>query len=307
MAFGTHENSRDLGEPIQLFLFRYGPDPEHIYAYTNGETAIEMAVGDDMVEFVPAPIARGEISSSGTLDNQRLTVVFPESLLVYELFRDRSPSSVVNIIIWRGHANDPDEQFVIEWSGRVVSFNDTNYEVELSCEAVATMMGRNALRRRWQYGCAHALYSQGPGMCNANRAAATTPFVIGAVSGTSVTIDLAASEAAYGALPRYADFATPKRLYYVGGVLEYIDDAGRKALRSIIHVIDATSIRIGAPVPGMAAGAHVKLVFGCNHKTGISSLNDGGHCGPVHNNIQNFGGQPWIPLKSPIGLRNIYR
>lgn len=308
MAFGTFENSIDLGEPIQLYLFRYGPEPEHFYAYTNAETPRTMSFDDHAdVTFLPVAIDSGEISSSGTLDNQKVAVVFPDALPLYTLFRDRAPSAIVTCIIWRGHANDPDNQYIVEWSGNVTSFNEVNHEIELACDPVATMMMRSALRRRWQYGCAHALYSQGAGLCNANRAAATAPFIVGAVAGNVVTIDMAATVAAYGASQRYDDFGTGKRAFYLGGLMEFIDTDGQKALRRITKLPAAAQFQVSTAIPNLSGGKAVNLVFGCNHKTGIASLNDDGHCGPVHNNIKNFGGQPWIPLKNPLGLHNIYR
>jgi hypothetical protein len=308
MAFATYENSPDKGEPVQLYLFRYGAEPDHIFAYTNAEAPVEMIFLGQAITFQPVSIESGEITSDGSLDNKKLTIVFPDHLELYALFRDRPPSTVVTCIIWNGHINDPDEQFVVEWSGRVIGFADEGNEVELTCDPVSSMMLRNALRRHWQYGCMHALYSQGDGMCNASRAAATAPFITGTVSGSTVTIDVAASVLAYGASTKYTDFANAdKRAYYVGGIFEMVDGDGHKTLRRIVRLVGTTQILLSAPVPDLVAGQSVNLIFGCNHKTGIASLNDGGHCGPVHNNIRNFGGQPWIPLTNPIGLRNIYR
>ena len=43
MAFEDFEESVEQGEPVQLFLFRYGSDPSEYYAYTDYTHDIEVA------------------------------------------------------------------------------------------------------------------------------------------------------------------------------------------------------------------------------------------------------------------------
>jgi hypothetical protein len=40
------------------------------------------------------------------------------------------------------------------------------------------------------------------------------------------------------------------------------------------------------------------VVLGCNHQ---AYAEEGGDCQPLHDNIVNYGGDRWIPLKNPIG------
>ena len=53
----------------------------------------------------------------------------------------------------------------------------------------------------------------------------------------------------------------------------------------------------------LAVNDSVEVVVGCNHK---AYAEDDGDCQPLHDNILNYGGDRWIPLKNPIGTYNNY-
>ena len=310
MAFGAIEVSEERGEPFQLYLFRYGPDPDDYFAYTNAEEDKRVMVSDiggQIITYEAVQITSGNIVSSGALDNQQWSVMFPDVLQLTEAFRQRAPSYVVTLTVWSSHETDTGQQFIVEWSGRVIGFGIEGDEVELNCEPISLAMQRNGLRRHWQYGCPLPLYSQGVGLCNASRAAATAPFKLASVAGKRLEIDLTASRSAFGAsalYDRYENIET--RSWFVGGVVEFFIGTANRELRTIIK-LTGDQIQMAATIEGLTADDTVNLVYGCNHKTGLTTLNDGGHCLPVHNNIKNFGGQPWIPTENPIGMRNIYR
>lgn len=310
MSFGEFEASGDRGEPIELYLFIYGSGAGQFIGYTDAEqplTRFEPAV-NAVVTYAPIPIASGKITSSGTLDRQNLTVAFPENAALTDLFRYRPTSSVVSLIKFQGHANDPAQQFLSNWNGRVVGFNIADNETELTCQPAATAMQRNGLRRHWQYGCPHFLYSQGPGLCNASKAAATANFLVAGFSANVLTLDLVGSINAWGASSKYSDWGNPERRErWAGGLVEWTSPSGRAEIRSIVRIEPNSSLRLSSAMEEMPTSATVQLIYGCNHKTGIPSLFDGGDCLPVHNNILNFGGDPWIPLENPVGLKNIYR
>jgi hypothetical protein len=93
---------------------------------------------------------------------------------------------------------------------------------------------------------------------------------------------------------------------YAGGMVEWRTVDGTLEIRTIIRIENGgLTLLLGGPTRGLLIGADVDVILGCNHKAGISAQPDG-DCLPLHNNIQNFGGQPWIPFKNPIGLVNNY-
>lgn len=284
MSFAGNEISRDLGQPIDLYEFRYGEGENDIFRYTGGEKSLVFRPpGDDIDRtYTAISIWHDEIAASGTLDKSALSVNFAIDASITALFRDRPPSSVVSIIIRQGHANDTAKQFLVNFSGKVIGFSEDNEgnTVKLTCEAIGTSMKRNALRRRWQYSCPLALY--GPD-CRASEIDATDNFVVLGVSGSILV------------LPN-GWRAEAVRNRYIGGKAKWTLPDGRSEIRTITQV-NADSVLLNNRIVGLDPGESISLTFGCPHTmTGCKQ----------HNNIQNFGGDPWIPLKNPVGIKNNY-
>lgn len=276
MTYSALEASRALGRPAELYYFRFGSDPTAFYAYTD----VEDAVVYGGVTYNPIPIKRGGIVSSGSLDKSRMSVRVPLTSAIAELFRVYPPGQVVTLTIRGGHLSDVDAEFPVIWVGRVLqcSRNDDNGpEGDLSCEPASTSMRRSGLRRHYQLSCPHVLYEAGDGLCNANKIAATTNRAITALTYTSLTF----ASGWNGAL------ATSK---YLGGMISWVTPFLRET-RTILR-ISGNTLTLTGPTTGLIVGNSVDIILGCNHQTT--------DCETLHNNILNYGGQPYIPLVSPI-------
>lgn len=274
MPFSTFEQSRDQGAPVTLFLFLYGTTPDAYYGYTDAEQ--EIVTGGRT--FTPIPVQRSNIASNGTLDKAQLTVRGPHDSPLSELFKVYPPAQVVTLIIYQGHAEDPDAEFMAVWSGRVLSCTREDGEAVYACEPVNTSLRRPGLRRNYQYGCPHVLY--GP-QCLANQAAASIEVAAQSVAGYAVTLT-----------PGWSTGIDATK--FLMGVVSWEGATGTE-IRTVIR-IDGDVLDLSGPTFGLVSGAALTLSRGCNHQ-----MND---CLDVHNNIHNYGGQPWIPLKNPIGIVN---
>lgn len=282
MTYAAREVSRALGSPLEIYLFRYGPEQTDFFAYTDNERAVQTVVdgvnNDEPITFAPVPINRDEITTKGSLDRQSLEIRMDYDLELVALFSDYPPSDVVTISVFGGHRGDTELKGL--WFGRVLGFRAEGTEAIFNCEPVNSSLKRPGLRRHYQYGCPHVLY--GP-QCKASRSAATSDFTVVAVS--RAVINLGAS---------WADDAT--RITYHGGIAEWTTADGHTVRRTIINSANDGSITLGGRATGLTAGLTVSLSLGCNHQMD--------HCRTLHGNILNFGGQPWIPLKNPVGLTN---
>lgn len=270
MSFEPIEESRALGEPIYLYLFRYGVAPDAYYAYTDADQPI--TVGS--YTYTPIPIDVDAITASGTLDKSSITIRTPRTTGLAELFRVYPPSQVVTGTIFQGHANDPLLDFKAIWTGRIISCNREQFEAQFTCEPVSTSLRRNGLRRHYQYGCPHVLYGNG---CRANKANATINTTAGNINGTTI------------ALPTGWNGAIDP-IKFVGGLVEFTGANGSQT-RTILSANSGAVQVAGVPL-GLVPGNNVAVVLGCNHQ-----MND---CTALHNNILNYGGQPWIPTKNPV-------
>lgn len=277
MTYSQLESSRARGRPAELYLFRYGTEPDAFYAYTD----VENAVTYGGVVYEPVPIKRGRVVASGSLDKTRMSVRVPLSSGVAELFRIYPPNQVVALTIRAGHLTDTDMEFPVIWKGRVLQCsrdNDNGPEGDLSCEPSSTSMRRVGLRRNYQLSCPHLLYGQGDGLCNAVKALATTLVTVESVGYASV-----------GLPPGWNAGIDPKK--YVGGMVTWQTDSIRE-VRTILRVPDDNTLVLAGPTRGMAALDVIEVILGCNHQPT--------DCADLHNNILNYGGQAAIPLKNPV-------
>lgn len=282
MSFEDFEGSRTRGEPVDLYLFQYGPGAGDYYGYTDAEEEITVAGKT----YLPKPIDRDAVKASGTLDKQALTIRGARDLTVAELFRVYPPTQIVTLVIKQGHIGDPDNEFLVIWSGRVLSCKFEHSECSLTCEPIATSMKRAGLRRHYQYGCAHALYmGDATGGCRANKAAATVATTVSAIGSATLTLAVGWN----GGFP-------PEK--FLGGMVEWLN-AGATERRTILKVNAATNVvTLSGMIRGLIVGGAVDAVLGCNHQ-----MDD---CKDLHDNINDYGGQPWIPTKSPFGFYNNY-
>lgn len=282
MTFAARETSRSKARPVALFLFRYGAGVDDFYAYTNAEREVT----HDTIQYQPVPIQYSGIESSGTLDKKTLTVDAALTNEVAEFYRVSPPTYPVTLIIRRGHLNDPTNEYLVEWSGRVLSCSREGSRAVFSCEPISTAMRRTGLRRHYQYGCPHVLFGS---QCNANKAAVTSNETIVQVEAAALTFN-------------DGWVSTPDKA--LGGLVEWEGPNGT-ITRTVIAVDEGTRLRLNGPTTGLENGDTVAVSLGCNHRFVLDSNGavDSAEtdCLGVHNNIQNFGGQPWIPLDNPIG------
>lgn len=285
MAFELFESSRERGEPINLFKFTTGPRPQDVIPYTDAEHDIVVIEGDGLdavtITYKAMPIQRTAYTMSGrSEDNTSLGVDVPRYSEIAELFRVYPPSYVVGLILYQGHANDPDKDYLAVWTGRVLSCKFEGLSSRLTCESTSTSMQRPGLRRNYQYACPHVLY--GP-LCRA----AKVPRDLVCVSKPNAAQVIASFDGLLGE-------ADEK---FIGGTLEWETEEGRREVRNIRdvgRVGDNLLLNIGGSNIYLPVGAPMVMLLGCRH--------DLGDCVDTFNNILNYGGQPWIPLKNPIGI-----
>ncbi len=275
MTMAEKDASLSDGRPIELYEFRYGPGDNDVYLFTDAEK--DFAIGDNV--YVAAPISRGGITSSGTLDKTKLTVEVHITNPVVELFRVYAPSHTVVLTIWGGHENDPDEEFLVIWAGRVLSCNrqaGEKFKAALTCEPASTSMRRPGLRRRYQLSCPHVLFGD---KCGLDRADFLIEADVVSISGTTVTL-----------APGWSGVTTYTK--FVGGMLNYTDDAGMIQYRTILRTPSAVTLSLTGVLTGLLAGDTLQISRGCDHQLDT--------CRDEFNNVLNYGGFPWIPLKNPV-------
>lgn len=270
MSFDAIERSTATGRPVELYEFRYGSAKDAVYRYTNADS--DKTEGG--VVYKAIPINRDGYKSSGKTDNATMTIKVSEEADIAELFTAYPPTQPVTVIVRAGHLSDGQKQYLVVWSGRVLSTAKEGNESILTCENTLVSLKRAGLRANWQYGCRHVLY--GPG-CKASQAKATRTTTVVRISPSGAIVLPAGWN-------QDTEFA-----YFKGGMLRWQTDKGTE-YRTIRNCTE-NGISYHGPLRGLEAGMTIAVILGCNHKMN--------HCQEVHDNILNYGGQPWIPLKNP--------
>lgn len=288
MTFSAYESSVEDGGPIQLYRFVYGTEAGEYFAYTSSteQQIVDHGGSVGVITYEPIPIERGSIVSNGTLDKSAIKIGLDVGNDLAELFRVYPPSSVVQLTIYEGHIDDPDGEFVVIWAGRIVQASREGSELQLSGEPISTQLRRAGLRRNYQYGCPHALYSDA---CGASRAAATVSATVSAIDGTVVTL-ASGWEGAFSAAK------------FLRGTLEWTPSGQTTQRRTIIR-IDGDDLSLSGLPVALAALDSVDVVLGCNHRAFAA---DGGDCEGLHDRLVAYGGQPWIPLKNVVNKNPYY-
>jgi hypothetical protein len=269
--FWSDSMNWQLGHWLNGRLQRIGEPVGRIssYAYTDSVRAFTY----QGVTYQPVPINCGTINASGKLDKTTFEVRLPRTAGIADLFRSYPPSQPVTLIVRQGHINDEDNEFLVAWSGRVLSSKREGNEVVFACEPTSSSLRRPGLRRSYQFGCPHALY--GPG-CYAVK----QPQIgeVTAISGLEVTLDAGWN----------GSFAAEK---FAQGLMEWDTDEGTKEIRRILR-IDGNKVTISGMLRGLEVGNSVTMLLGCSQTTS--------DCLNLHNNIHNFGGCPTIPVQNPL-------
>lgn len=270
MSYDTYELSTQDAQPKYRVLFAVG-DLE--YRYTNSE----MIVGDSSETWIPEAITFGEFSQTNEMAKDPLRITLPRDNEFAQLFLGGVPEQVVSVTVFRWHTDDATEEYKFCWKGRVAGSSINGDAASLDCENVFTSMRRPGLREKYQIGCRHSLYGRGCGLSKddfaieADATDATGRIVTFTHSDTNVADD-----------------------YFAGGMLKTSDGIYRDILSNTL-----TTLTLVRALPSLAdaiadSGTQsVTLYPGCAH-----TISD---CRDKFNNLDNYGGCPWIPSKNPFG------
>lgn len=275
MAYETFEMSRVEGQPATLYLFQWGTASTSIFAYTDADIPITF----DGVTYEPTVIGRAGIEASGNLDKKTLEIDITPKAGFVTMYANYPPSVKVGLRIMQGHVSDGD--FRVVWTGVIKNVNREPPYAKIIGEPLDSIMARPGLRRYYMYGCPFVLYDTLT--CRANpdtHKRVVTPTLIGANF-------IRLSAGWEGALAREK---------YIGGYMQWTDAQGNTQIRTAIDFGNTENEIIIGSTRELSAGQEVTLFVGC-----LRNVSD---CRTLHNNIVNYGGQPYIPLENPVDYVN---
>ena len=241
-----------------------------LYEFTLGATTWRQTSSVDSVTYLgnvytPYPLERQAVERTGELSRSAVNIDISSDNPIAELFIITNPEQLVSVRIYTGHRDDGEYQ--LEFSGRVLACQwEKNHKAQLHCEPVITSMQRSALKLNFNPVCPYTVYSSKCAVTRTNVAGTLT-----AVNGSSVSVDTAST-------------ITNGRL--IGGTI---------TLGTSIRTITSHSgdnLTLTAALDSASVGDAVTMNIGCDKS--MTACND------WHNNILNYGGEPYISSKNPF-------
>lgn len=269
MSYASVETSASSGAPVELFVFTY---TGHAYRYTSGDEEL-ILYGQT---YAPLALTRSALRPTINKEKSNLTLSMPLSAPLCELFRVSPPGEEVELTVSRYHRGDGER--VVVYIGRVVNARFDQYEMELNIESIMSSMQRTILTRSYQKNCPHLLYGTA---CRADPSLYLVNTVASSITGNVVLAPI-----------------SPSNDYYAGGVIAYTGVySGITERRFIVGNIGGQFTLDRYPY-GLLEGQAFTVLPGCKR-----TMDD---CKNKFNNLANYGGQPFIPTKNPVGGAPIY-
>lgn len=222
---------------------------------------------------------RGKLQRTADPEQAQLELTVPMDLDVVGLFIPRPTTARVTLrLLWLKKGESTAR---VRWIGNVAVVKCTSAtRAVITCLPDSADAAANGLTRNWQKQCPLRLYSAGLGQCNASPDSRRINGTVTASTGVTV-------KAAAWAARDIDDFAGGYIQWQVGPSIE------RRYVTASAG--DTLSLLTPADIP---IGTAVAAYSGCDHTIG-------GGCTKFAN-TDNYGGQPNIPLKNPMGSDPIF-
>jgi len=246
-------------------LYRF-EEATTVHTFTSGNREIV----HNSETYIPIPIGRSDIKITAELGKSSIEVKISLKNTLAKTWVATVLEVPIRLTVFTIVDSDP---AVTAWIGRMTSVKSSKKDAIFVINSDATLMNRSGLRKRFQRTCPYALYGKG---CFVDENSFSTAGTVLSRDDLVITI---------------AEAALEPDGFYTGGMIR----ASNGKLRYIIaHV--GTAITISRDLPGLIDD-NVTLFLGCNRTRA--------DCTDKFNNLANFGGYPFIPLKNPFGGTSI--
>jgi uncharacterized phage protein (TIGR02218 family) len=247
----------------ELFLFA---EDATITALTSGDVPFTH-MGDT---YVPHAIGRSEYSNKQELSKASIEILFPASSPIAKEWINRDLHNRLSLTIFAKE----DSTVSSIWKGRMSSIRPSSEEIVLTFESVFTSLRRTGISKRYQRLCPLVLYGK---QCGVNAATYQVNATCTARQPSTYQYEIPIA-------------ASQPNGYYSGGILEASNGDKRFIVKHEGIYIFVNRL-LGA-LETATLPASVKIYPGCDRSKET--------CKNKFNNLNNYGGFPFIPGKNPF-------
>lgn len=245
MTFNTYETSRHDGTPVESLEIVYGDDDEDVVRLTTADYPVTI----NGHEYTPSFLKRESITDdSNPYDGEQLKFSLKRDNPFASVYLGRDFKTVVTLTLYQSHLDDPDQQPVIVWAGRLSNAEWEHPFMHLISERLDLYMNGHALTMRYQVGqCVHTVYH---GLCRLNKAEWEVPGLVCSIT-DGILVDVPA--AMY-----LLDGSTYPEGYFTGGIF-HLDGVNRYIVQHL-----GTQLRLNRPIRALMPLSRVSLYPGCD-------------------------------------------
>jgi hypothetical protein len=279
--FDDFELSPRSGRPRQLFVFMR---QNKSWLFTSGDRNVTIAANT----YLAAQISRSEIKQTKNAQQDQITITLaftrnpnatelPVTQDLGNTWFPYVPHDRVQVFCYDYHADDPDQQMVMRWQGKVAqpSFNDKKSELTLTCVRKNASDKNRRRGPKWQKTCWKTTYSTGLRGCLLDPAAYLIDATVTGVNGLVITA---------------AEFATSQFSLF-GGTFSWTRADGIVEERPIMaHTVGSNQVTLLYGGADLANGLAVTALPIC---PGTWAACD------ARGNTIHYGGSLYEPIQSP--------
>ncbi len=256
----------------QIELFRFVADGT-VSTFTTADKAEVYNSGSGDETYLPVTMTRDEIEEKGEVNKANLSISFNiDNPTAINWF-----AASLDIKITLTVFTKDEDGYAFAWKGRLASVAPDESYYKFIFESIFTSMRRIGLRKKYQRACPHVVYSVG---CALDIEDFQVTDEASNVVGSVVTVPLAGT---------YANG------YFTGGILEAADGTMR-----LITLHNGEVLYLSRVIPSLQTAfdntgpgtVNVSIAPGCDRQPQT--------CLSKFDNIENFGGFPFIPLRNPF-------
>lgn len=284
MSYTTQEQSTEGAAPIELYKIT-GTDS---FYYTSSST--EFTYEGNTYE--PIAISRTAPTVNDKEASGNITVRFPFNNTFAARYLGGVPPSPDRIDIYRVHLSDATSEVLPFWAGFVSGVKFKGTEATVSLSGLASRMSAQIPSKTFSWMCNHVLYGEG---CQVAESSFTFDFSVTAISSDGVTLTVTDSGQASTEI-------TADTSFFNGGTVRTGVEGSQRMALSVSEVAGSANtytVVLMVPVSGLEVGQGITLSAGCDHSVQV--------CRSRFNNVERYGGFPFIPTLNPFSIDNKQR
>lgn len=268
MTYNLQENSREQGQPIELYDFVLGGIK---YSVCTCADPVMYTVDSVLTTYTPLEIHRDRVVLGPEDQSTLLEITMPSAHALPQKFVNSAPGVLCSVTIRRVHKTDTANELVVAYKGilRSVMFSNQAGVAKIGLMSQMGAMSRNIPRYTFQSLCNNVLFDR---WCTISSSSFNFSATVSAASGSTITVP---------------GLGTAKGNQWAQG--GYVSCDGDYRL-----ILDQTGdvLTILLPFVDPATGLTAIVYAGCDHSLPT--------CRAKFNNVVNFNGFAFIPTNNPF-------